>query len=106
MKNILHDPVCGMDLPANQVFMSEFVGGVTYGFCSAECLNAFIGNESKYTSAKPANQEPFAGGSHEHLTRDPVCGNTVDEKTALSVEQNGKRFYFCSANCKQVFERV
>ena len=106
MKNILHDPVCGMDLPANRVFLSEFVGGVTYGFCSAECANEFIGNEAKYTKPKQAPEEPFAHGSHEHLTRDPVCGDVVDEKTALFAEQEGKRFYFCSATCKQVFERV
>ena len=106
MMNILHDPVCGMDLPANRVFLTEFIEDVAYGFCSAECAKEFMENEAKYRSAKRPNEAPFAGGSHEHLTRDPICGNTVDEKTALSVEQEGKRFYFCSSNCKQAFEKL
>ena len=36
---------------------------------------------------------------------DPVCGMTVDEKTAAgSVLHAGKTWYFCSARCQQAFE--
>ena len=34
---------------------------------------------------------------------DPTCGMTVDEATALSVERNGQKFYFCSDGCRQTF---
>ena len=36
---------------------------------------------------------------------DPVCGMTVDEKTApaKSVYQ-GKTYYFCSPGCKKAFD--
>jgi len=35
---------------------------------------------------------------------DPVCGMTVDSSTALSVDHDGRRDYFCSAGCRATFE--
>jgi Cu+-exporting ATPase len=37
------------------------------------------------------------------LTKDPICGMTVDEATALHAERDGKTFYFCSDHCRQKF---
>ena len=37
------------------------------------------------------------------LTKDPVCGMTVDEKTAIHTERDGKMYYFCCDNCRQKF---
>ena len=37
------------------------------------------------------------------VTKDPICGMTVDESTALHTEREGKTFYFCSENCRQKF---
>ena len=34
---------------------------------------------------------------------DPVCGMTVDERTAISAERDGKTFYFCSEHCRKKF---
>ena len=108
IKELVRDPVCGMELPGNRLFMREFVGGVVYGFCSESCLEAFDLNPGKYLIGSPASgrEEKFAGGSHEHMTRDPICGMTVDERTALSIESAGKRFYFCSPNCQSAFESL
>ena len=40
------------------------------------------------------------------MATDPVCGMHVEEQsTSLVVEKEGKRYYFCSANCKLQFER-
>ena len=36
-------------------------------------------------------------------TKDPICGMTVDEKTALHAERDGKISYFCSDLCRQKF---
>ena len=36
-------------------------------------------------------------------TKDPICGMTVDEVTALHAERDGKTFYFCSDHCRQKF---
>jgi Cu+-exporting ATPase len=37
------------------------------------------------------------------VTKDPVCGMTVSETTALHAERNGKTFYFCSEHCRDKF---
>ncbi len=37
-------------------------------------------------------------------TIDPVCGMTVDPKTALSSAWNGQRIYFCNPSCKLKFD--
>lgn len=37
---------------------------------------------------------------------DPVCGMRVDERTSkLKSEHEGKTFYFCSASCKNTFDK-
>jgi Cu+-exporting ATPase len=36
-------------------------------------------------------------------TKDPICGMTVDETTAIHAEHAGKTFYFCSVLCRQKF---
>src|SRR3989338_1711295 len=37
------------------------------------------------------------------MAQDPVCGMTVDETKALSAVQDGQKYYFCSAHCKEKF---
>ena len=37
------------------------------------------------------------------VTKDPVCGMSVDESSALSTKRNGKTFYFCSDHCQKKF---
>jgi len=37
--------------------------------------------------------------------KDPVCGMVIDEKDAVGTsEYQGKRYYFCSADCKTEFD--
>ncbi|HET7010480.1 MAG TPA: YHS domain-containing protein [Anaerolineales bacterium] len=37
---------------------------------------------------------------------DPICGMTVDEKTAqLKSEYQGQTYYFCSPGCKRTFDK-
>jgi P-type Cu+ transporter len=37
---------------------------------------------------------------------DPICKMKVDSSTtSLSSEHEGKKFYFCSAGCKQKFDK-
>ena len=36
-------------------------------------------------------------------TKDPICGMSVDEATALHAERDGKTSYFCSDHCRQKF---
>ena len=37
------------------------------------------------------------------LTKDPICGMTVNEATALRAERDGQTRYFCSEHCRQKF---
>ena len=37
------------------------------------------------------------------MTKDPICGMTVDEVKALSAERDGETFYFCSDSCRNKF---
>ena len=37
------------------------------------------------------------------VTKDPICGMTVDKATALHAERDGKTFYFCCDHCRQMF---
>ena len=40
------------------------------------------------------------------MAKDPVCGMTVDEKTAkLKTEYMGKTYYFCNQSCKATFDK-
>lgn len=42
----------------------------------------------------------------DNMQKDPVCGMTVDEKkTQYKSEHEGRTFYFCSANCKNTFDK-
>ena len=38
------------------------------------------------------------------MAKDPICGMTVDEATALSFELERQIFYFCSEHCLTKFE--
>jgi Cu+-exporting ATPase len=37
------------------------------------------------------------------VIKDPVCGMTVDPKTALHQVRDGETFYFCSEQCREKF---
>ena len=37
------------------------------------------------------------------MTKDPICGMTVDEAKALSAERDGVTSYFCSEHCRKKF---
>ena len=37
------------------------------------------------------------------MTKDPICGMTVDEATAPRAEREGQTFYFCSEHCRKKF---
>jgi YHS domain-containing protein len=36
--------------------------------------------------------------------RDPVCGMTVDRRKALTLEVDGRTYYFCGPGCRAKFE--
>ncbi len=38
-----------------------------------------------------------------NMNKDPICGMTVDEATALRGERDGQTFYFCGEGCRNKF---
>ncbi len=40
------------------------------------------------------------------MSKDPICGMSVDEKTAkFKSDYKGKTYYFCSQMCKTTFDK-
>jgi len=40
------------------------------------------------------------------MTKDPVCGRQVDEKTATAkLNYKGREYQFCSQDCKRQFDQ-
>ncbi|MGE5576075.1 MAG: YHS domain-containing protein [Syntrophothermus sp.] len=40
------------------------------------------------------------------MSKDPICGMMVDEKSAAGKsDYQGKTYYFCSAHCKAEFDK-
>ncbi len=37
------------------------------------------------------------------MAKDPICGMEVDEKTGLSLEYEGRKYYFCHPHCRDEF---
>ena len=37
------------------------------------------------------------------VLKDPICGMTVNEQTALRAERDGKTYYFCGEHCRTTF---
>src|SRR4030088_3335485 len=116
---LVRDPVCGMRVdPATA---TEQVGymGATYYFCSASCRSAFEKDPARYT-AQVVQVEHAGHLAHSHVTAakpggemerervaiDPVCGMSVEtERAEYRSFQKGDTYYFCSAGCKQTFDK-
>jgi Cu+-exporting ATPase len=42
----------------------------------------------------------------DSMVKDPVCGMSVDPKTAAgNSEYQGQTYYFCSTGCKKAFDK-
>ncbi|MBN9657120.1 MAG: YHS domain-containing protein [Acidobacteria bacterium] len=53
-----------------------------------------------------AQESPKKAAKPEAKVVDPVCGMTVDPKTADKSVYKGKTYYFCSRSEKQQFDKT
>ncbi len=113
------DPVCGMTIdPASAAGKVEYAGDTFY-FCSAGCRSTFEKDPARF-AARAAAAEPAGHLVHSHgmparqggvmeqraSAVDPVCGMTVDTATAeYRSFHEGQAYYFCSAGCKEAFDK-
>jgi YHS domain-containing protein len=57
-------------------------------------------------SRAPQQPAPRAAQPESTLVEDPVCHMTVDARTVQTMLQfEGIAYYFCSAHCKNTFEK-
>jgi YHS domain-containing protein len=56
--------------------------------------------------ASPASPQPPAGAAALTEAVDPVCGMTVDPRTALQATHAGTTYYFCSAQDRDLFVKT
>jgi YHS domain-containing protein len=62
-----------------------------------------------WKSGRPRKQVPPAAPARrtvEEMKQDPVCGTYVPVSLAVSALHQGKTVYFCSAACRDKFERA
>jgi uncharacterized protein len=120
---LVRDPVCGMSVdPATAPERAQHMG-TTHYFCSAACRSKFEADPARYTT-QVAQLERAGHQAHSHITAgmprgesdremerhqsatDPVCGMSVDpEHAEYRSFQKGETYYFCSASCKETFDR-
>ncbi len=118
---LVRDPVCGMSVdPATAKHHATYMGE-TYYFCSAGCQSAFERDPARYRAeparvGQPAHRHPGDARTSVAMTGedmekrqsaiDPVCGMSVDQEHAeYRSFQKGETYYFCSAGCKETFDR-
>jgi YHS domain-containing protein/uncharacterized membrane protein YraQ (UPF0718 family) len=115
---LVRDPVCGMSVDAASAKEQLEYLGTTYYFCSAGCKSKFEKDPARYTAqmvqVEHAGQVSHSrvmaampGGQMEKQSAiDPVCGMSVDpEQAEYRSFQNGEVYYFCSAECKESFDK-
>jgi YHS domain-containing protein len=108
----VQDPVCGMSVdPATANEKAEYMGA-TYYFCSAGCRSAFEKDPVRYTAqaVHAGHPEMSHGMTGEEMEKqsaiDPVCGMSVDTARAeYRSFHEGGTYYFCSAGCKETFDK-
>ncbi|TME04425.1 MAG: YHS domain-containing protein [Chloroflexi bacterium] len=116
---LVRDPVCGMSVdPATSDEKVEYMGA-SYYFCSAGCRSTFEKDPARYTSqVVQVEHAGHLGDSRVMAARpggkmelhpsaiDPVCGMSVDPGHAeYRSFQKGETYYFCSAGCKEAFDK-
>jgi Cu+-exporting ATPase len=116
---LVRDPVCGMSIdPETAAERVEYMG-TTHYFCSTGCWSKFEKDPARYT-AHVAQLEPAGHQVHSRVAAttpggemerhesaiDPVCGMSVDpDQAEYRSFQNGETYYFCSAGCKETFDK-
>jgi len=91
------DPVCGMSVDPHAGKPQASYGGRTYFFCGNGCKAKF--EVDPETMLARARRREIDQGR-----RDPVCGMRTDpEQSQHRAEHGGRRYRFCSAQCREKF---
>ncbi len=115
---LVRDPVCGMSVDPAVASERVDYDGTSYYFCSSRCRATFERDPARYLAAagvagshgmhQPSQVSGDDGGDMESqgTATDPVCGMSVEKRTAeYRSFHGGEAYYFCSAGCKQAFDK-
>lgn len=92
------DPVCGMQIETHLAPARASRDGRTTYFCSDRCRDRF-GDDPDHFVVKARRMRQMTPEI------DPVCGMTVDPKSAAATRQYaGKTIYFCNPGCARAFD--
>ncbi len=67
------------------------------------CGAHIMGGHSHVSRTNENESEPLRWEAPEQ-DKDPVCGKMIRTRTAKSSVHNGSVFYFCSRECREIFE--
>ncbi|MFW9912505.1 MAG: heavy metal translocating P-type ATPase [Candidatus Thorarchaeota archaeon] len=93
------DPICKMEVEIDTADLFSDYKGKRYYFCNQYCKDTFDGNPADYEEVTNTVEES------PKVAVDPICKMDVDvAKAEMFSDFDGKRYYFCSRNCKQTFD--
>lgn len=96
------DVVCGMQVEKASAPAHLDFGGQQLYFCSDRCRDRFLRHPERFGAIPSA---PMMADTGSPPAQDPVCGMAVDPGSAAAEsDYAGKRFYFCSAGCRDRFQ--
>jgi len=75
--------------------------GTQDGAKNGGCCATATGNSDPAAESEAGNAVTWAPPEKD---RDPVCGETVLPAKAKSTVHDGQVFYFCSRDCREIFE--
>ncbi|MGC8480315.1 MAG: permease [Acidimicrobiales bacterium] len=98
------DVVCAMQVEiANAPASMEFRGNVYY-FCSEHCRDRFSTSPDRFLGK--SNSLGDTNPAPQTTAIDPICGMTVDPRTAPAHRiVGGTDYYFCNVGCAESFDR-
>ncbi len=97
------DPVCGMQVRADDAPAQSTIAGHRYRFCSDRCRDRFETAPDRFLSGTTRPDESPSHGPSPAI--DPVCGMTVDPGAAAAHRMfDGNEYWFCSSGCATAFD--
>jgi membrane fusion protein, copper/silver efflux system len=115
---VTKDPVCGLNVDESKAKAADLLSQFkdqTYYFCSEGCKQHFEKSPDRFAK-QPGGGPGTAGGAtggpgpaEAAKTKDPVCGQEVDQAQAkaggLTNDYHGKTYYFCRYDCNKRFDK-
>ncbi|MFX1481624.1 MAG: heavy metal translocating P-type ATPase [Promethearchaeota archaeon] len=94
------DPICKMKVEIATADLYSDYEGKRYYFCNQHCKDTFEANPEQYREVDATESKI------PEVAVDPICKMDVITATATFIsEYEGKKYFFCSSNCKETFDK-